>query len=89
MQAKTVLLSAAIAAAAAVSVSAFAGPEAGHPNIIAAREDAEHAIKKMQQAQKANEYDMGGHAKKAEELLAQAIDEMKLAAKADNKNDKK
>jgi hypothetical protein len=89
MQAKTVLLSAAIAAAAAVSVSAFAGPEAGHPNIIAAREDAEHAIAKLKQAQKANEYDMGGHAKKAEELLQQAIDEMRLAAKADNKNDKK
>jgi hypothetical protein len=89
MQAKSVLLAAALAAAATVSISSFAGAEAGHPNIIAAREDAEHAIKKMQQAQKANEYDMGGHAKKAEELLAQAIDEMKLAAKADNKNDKK
>jgi hypothetical protein len=89
MQAKTVLLSAALAAAAAVSVSSFAGPEAGHPNIIAAREDAEHAIAKLKQAQKANEYDMGGHAKKAEDLLQQAIDEMRQAAKTDNKNDKK
>ena len=89
MQAKTVLLAAALATTAAVSVSSFAGPEAGHPNIIAAREDAEHAIAKLKQAQKANEYDMGGHAKKAEELLQQAIDEMRLAAKADNKHDKK
>jgi hypothetical protein len=89
MQAKTVLLAAALATTAAVSVSSFAGPEAGHPNIIAARQDAEHAINKMQQAQKANEYDMGGHAKKAEELLAQAVEEMKQAAMADNKHDKK
>jgi hypothetical protein len=89
MQAKSVILAAALVAAAVVSVASFAGAMAGHPNIIAAREDAEHAIKKMQQAQKANEYDLGGHAKKAEELLAQSIEEMKLAAQADNKNDKK
>lgn len=89
MQAKTVLLSAALAAAAAVSVATFAGPMEGHPNIIAAREAAQEAIAKLKQAQKANEYDLGGHAKKAEDLLAQAIDEMRLAAKTDNKNDKK
>ena len=89
MQTKPLVLCAALAAAAAVSVSSFAGPEAGHPNIIAAREDAEHAINKLRNAQKANEYDLGGHAKKAEELLAQAIEEMKLAAKAANKPDKK
>jgi len=85
MQAKTVLLSAALAAAVAVSFSSFAGPEAGHPHIIAARESAEKAISELKTAQKANEYDMGGHAKKAEELLEQAIAEMKQAAKAANK----
>jgi hypothetical protein len=74
-----------LAAAAAVATSVLAGPMANHPNLIAAREDAEHAIQKLKNAQKANEYDLGGHAKRAEELLGQAIDEMKLAAEADAK----
>jgi hypothetical protein len=87
MQARTFVLALAVAAAAVTSV--MAGPMAGHPNIIAAREDAEHAIQKLQKAQKANEYDLGGHAKKAEELLAQAIEEMKEAAADANTNKKK
>jgi hypothetical protein len=69
--------------------TALAGPEAGHPNIIAAREDAQHAIEKMKAAQVANEYDMGGHAAKAEKLLHEAEREMKLAAEAANKHEKK
>ena len=72
-----------------VSGAAFAGPEAGHPNIIAAREDAQHAIEKMHAAQVANEYDMGGHAAKAEKLLAEAEQQMKLAAEAANRHEKK
>jgi hypothetical protein len=72
----------------ALSTQVFAGPEAGHPNIIAAREDAQHAIEKMHAAQVANEYDMGGHAAKAEQLLKQAEAEMKMAAEAANKNKK-
>jgi hypothetical protein len=65
---------------------AFAGPEAGHPNIIAARENAQAAIEKLKAAQAANEYDMGGHAAKAEKLLRQAEQEMKLAAEAANRH---
>jgi hypothetical protein len=72
-----------------ISAAAIAGPEAGHPNIIAAREDAQHAIAKMHAAQVANEYDMGGHAAKAEKLLAEAEQQMKLAAEAANKHEKK
>ena len=71
------------------SGSAIAGPEAGHPNIIAAREDAQHAIAKMHAAQVANEYDMGGHAARAEKLLAEAEQQMKLAAEAANRNEKR
>ena len=74
-----------IAAATAVACSVMAGPMAHHPNLLAAREDAEHAIQKLRNAQKANEYDLGGHAKRAEELLGQAIDEMRAAAEADRK----
>ena len=73
---------------AALSTQVYAGPEAGHPNIIAAREDAQHAIEKMHAAQVANEYDMNGHAAKAKQLLKDAEKEMKLAAEAANKNKK-
>ena len=73
---------------AALSTQVYAGPEAGHPNIIAAREDAQHAIEKMHAAQVANEYYMNGHAAKAEQLLKDAEKEMKLAAEAANKNKK-
>lgn len=79
----------AVAASSLAGAAMAAGPEAGHPNIIAAREDAQHAIEKMKAAQVANEYDMGGHAAKAEKLLAQAEHEMKMAAEAANKNAKK
>lgn len=73
----------------AASLPVWAGPEAGHPNIVAAREDAQRAIEKMHAAQVANEYDMGGHAAKAEKLLAQAEREMRLAAEATNARSKK
>ncbi len=67
-----------------VAGTAWAGPEAGHPNIVAAREAAQTAIEKMKAAQSANEYDMHGHAAKAEKLLHEAEREMKLAAEAVN-----
>ena len=73
---------------AALSTQVYAGPEAGHPNIIAAREDAQHAIEKMKAAAAANEYDMAGHAAKAEQHLRDAEREMKFAAEAANKNKK-
>jgi len=66
--------------------AAYAGPEAGHPNIVAAREAAQAAIEKLKAAQVANEYDMNGHAAKAEKLLRQAEQEMKLAAEAANRH---
>jgi hypothetical protein len=84
MKTQTVVLSAVLAAAAVVSVSSVAGPEAHHPNIIAARNDVNRAIQKLHNAQRANEYDMGGHAKHAEELLGQALEEMRMAAEVDN-----
>jgi len=82
---KTLML-AALGTALAAATAAFAGPEAGHPNIIAAREAAQAAIEKLKAAQVANEYDMGGHAAKAEKLLHQAEQEMKMAAEAANRH---
>ena len=57
-----------------------------HPNIAAAQRLSRHAYNKIIAAQKANEYDMGGHAQKAKELLDQVNEELKLAAGAANKN---
>lgn len=51
-----------------------------HGNIARAQEYSRSAYDAMTQAQQANEFDMGGHAERAKQLLAQANDEMKLAA---------
>lgn len=61
----------------------------GHPNLAAAQKLALQAFAKLEAAQKANEYDLGGHAQKAKELLKQANAEIKLAADAADKNDPK
>ena len=76
----------ALGAALVAAGAAFAGPEAGHPNIIAAREAVQGAIEKLKAAQVANEYDLGGHAAKAEKLLHEAEQQMKLAAEAANRH---
>ena len=57
-----------------------------HPNIAAAQRLSRQAYNKIVAAQKANEYDMEGHAQKAKELLDQVNQELKLAAQAANKN---
>ena len=56
-----------------------------HPNIAAAQKLTAEAYQKVEAAQKANEFDMGGHAQKAKDLLKQANDELKAAAEAANK----
>ena len=56
----------------------------GHPNLIAAQGLIHQAYEKIVAAQKANEYDMQGHAKKAEEDLKLAVDEINMAATAAN-----
>lgn len=53
-----------------------------HPNLAKAQSMVDMAYQKIVQAQKANEYDMGGHAAKAKTLLEQANDELKQAAMA-------
>jgi hypothetical protein len=51
-----------------------------HANLAAAQEYAEKAFYKVEDAQRANEFDLGGHAARAKTLLQQASEEMKLAA---------
>ncbi len=77
----TLILAAAVYAAPVRNVS-----RARHPNIAAAQRLAQQAFEKVVVAQRANEFDMGGHAQKAKELLEQANNELKLAAEAANEH---
>jgi len=58
---------------------------ARHPNLAAAQRDAAAAYNKIVAAQRANEWDMGGHAQKAKDLLEQVNNELKQAAEAANR----
>ena len=59
-----------------------------HPNLAAAQRASENAYNKIIEAQKANEWDMQGHAQKAKNLLEQVNNELRQAATAANKNAK-
>ena len=72
---------AAIAQRPARNVSA-----ARHPNLAAAQRLSQQAWEKIVEAQKANEWDMQGHAQKAKQLLDDVNRELKLAAEAANRN---
>jgi hypothetical protein len=58
---------------------------ARHPNLAAAQRACGDAYDRIVQAQQANEWDLGGHAQKAKDLLVQAADELKQAALAANR----
>lgn len=53
-----------------------------HPNLASALDHLKQASGKITAAQKANEYDMDGHAAKAKTLIDQAISEVQQAASA-------
>jgi F0F1-type ATP synthase membrane subunit b/b' len=57
-----------------------------HPHIAAAQRLAHQAFNKIVEAQQANEFDLGGHAQKAKELLDQVNNELRLAADVSNAN---
>jgi hypothetical protein len=75
------LISGAVLAKPAVNTS-----EKKHPNLHAAQKALETAWEKVKAAQEANEFDLGGHAQKAKELIQQADDELKQAAETANGN---
>ncbi len=80
---RTILITAAIA----LPVGVFAGGAvAKHPNLAAADKALATAMEKITAAQKANEWDMDGHAAKAKDAIKLAQDEVKLAAEAATKN---
>jgi hypothetical protein len=53
-----------------------------HPNLVSAENLTTQAYGKLVAAQQANEWDLGGHAQKAKQLLEQAKDEIKQAEDA-------
>lgn len=55
---------------------ASADPVRDWPDLRAAHEQIEHALESLHRAQAANQYDMGGHAGRAEQLLQQAEHEL-------------
>jgi hypothetical protein len=55
-----------------------------HPNLAEAQQFISDAYDRISTAQKANEFDLGGHAAKAKDFLEQASQELKLAAQAAN-----
>ena len=82
-------LLAVVAAVAACAVSAQVpvqniDPER-HGNLAAAQRLVVQAFERLSDAQNANDYQLGGHANRAKELLRQANDEIKMAAEAANR----
>jgi hypothetical protein len=55
-----------------------------HGNMRAAQQLIQQAWQKIDEAQKDNDYNLGGHAGKAKELLSQASEEIKQSAEAAN-----
>lgn len=81
---KRIILAVVVGALLGAAVVASAHPK--HPNLTAAHNLVKKAIKRLDTAQKANEFDLDGHAAKAKELLAQAESEIKQALAEANEN---
>jgi hypothetical protein len=78
---RTVLVTALIA----LPLGVYAGGALkGHPNMTAAKTALDTAWTKITAAQKANEFQLGGHGEKAKDAIKLAVDELKLAAEESN-----
>ncbi len=74
-----------IVALVALPLGVFAGSAMkGHPHLDAAHTALNTADTKISEAQKANEFDLGGHAAKAKDAIALAKEELRLAAETAN-----
>ncbi len=78
---RAILAGLVVATLATVPVALAKAPATGKTpsNLAAAQKAIAQALGKMTAAQKANEYDISGHAAKARELLEQANAELRLA----------
>jgi hypothetical protein len=77
---RKIVTATAAAVLAIAATAAYADDLARHPNIAAADSYAQNAIARMHEAQRANNYDMHGHAARAISLLEEARGEMRAAA---------
>jgi hypothetical protein len=59
-----------------------------HPNLAAAQRLSQQAWEKINEAQRANEWDLGGHAQRAKNLLDEVNNELKLAAETSNRRER-
>jgi len=80
-----------VALSSGVLIGAVAQPHVNtnarrHPNLNAAQVAIGNAWNSLVAAQKANEFDLGGHAQKAKDALDTANHEIKLAAETSNNN---
>jgi len=86
--ASTLLLAVALASPVAVYAQQTTEPIENvgnwHPNLRKAQELTDQAYNALVASQKANEFDEGGHAQKAKELLDQVNRQIKAAAVFDN-----
>jgi len=57
-----------------------------HPNLMEAQRLINQAFDRLVTAQQANEWDMGGHAARAKDLLDQAKREIRMATEAANRH---
>ena len=60
--------------------------EPRHPNLANAQQFVQQAMEKVSDAQKANNFDMQGHAARAKALMRQAMEEIRLAEQAADNN---
>jgi hypothetical protein len=70
----------------AMFAAGFTAAQERHPNLRAAQDLINQAFDRITAAQQANEWDMGGHAAKAKDLLVQAKEQIRLAAEAANRH---
>jgi hypothetical protein len=86
---KLLLCSIALALAASTALADPPADNVGrhrHPNLAAAQRLSTKAYEKVVAAQQANEWDLGGHAQKAKDLLDEVNRELKAAAETANAN---
>lgn len=86
MNMKAVFCLAAVALVASIAIAApvdNVNPK-HHPNLAAAQRLSTQAYEKIVAAQRANEFDLDGHAQKAKDLLDQVNRELKAAAETSN-----
>ena len=92
MTRNSIFLGAAAAAALALGATCLAELPADnvnggrHPHLLEAQRLCTQAYEQISVAQKANEFELGGHAEKAKQLLEQANRELQMAAEAADHN---